>query len=102
MLDTEKIIEGLEKCKRYECDDCTEKGASQASWDCPAYDNFVDNALTLLKEQEPMKPMKMAVDYVRKEPVVFSYECPVCMCGLLRHWVACPICGRAVKWDATD
>lgn len=52
MTDREKVIKGLEKCKRYECDNCTEKGASQAPWDCPAYDDFVDSALALLKEQE--------------------------------------------------
>lgn len=56
MPDRKKVIEGLEKCKRCECDDCTEKGASHAPWDCPAYDNFVENAITLLKEQETNKP----------------------------------------------
>lgn len=50
MIDREKIINGLEKCKRCECDDCAEKGASQAPWDCPVYDDFVDNAIVLLKE----------------------------------------------------
>ena len=52
MPDRENVIKGLEKCKRHECDNCTEIGASQAPWDCPAYDNFVDSALDLLKEQE--------------------------------------------------
>ena len=51
MSDREKVIKGLEKCKRCECDDCTEKGASQAPWDCPAYEDFVDRGLALLKEQ---------------------------------------------------
>ena len=54
MPDMEKVIKGLEKCKRYECDDCTEKGASQAPWDCSVYDDFVDSAIALLKEQEPV------------------------------------------------
>ena len=53
MTDLEKVIKGLEKCKRYECDDCTEKGATKAPWDCPAYDDFVDSAIALLKAQEP-------------------------------------------------
>ena len=52
MADREEVIKCLEKCRRCECDDCTEKGASQAQWDCPAFDDFVDNALSLLKEQE--------------------------------------------------
>ena len=59
---------------------------------------LAENALALLKKQEPIKPLKMAVNHIRKEPVVFSYECPVCMCGLQLHWVVCPICGQAVKW----
>jgi hypothetical protein len=59
----------------------------------------IDMAIEAVKAQEPVKPLKMEVDHVRKEHVVFSYECPVCMCGLQRHWVACPICGNAVKWE---
>ena len=54
-IDMEEVIRGLEKCKRHECDDCAEKGASQAPWDCPAYDDFVDSAIALLKEQEVVK-----------------------------------------------
>jgi hypothetical protein len=53
-IDMEKVIRGLEKCKRHECDDCTEKGASQAPWDCPVYDDFVDSAIVLLKEQDEL------------------------------------------------
>lgn len=53
MIEREKVIKGLKKCKHCECDDCTEKGASQAPWDCPAYDDFVDSAIALLEEQEP-------------------------------------------------
>lgn len=41
MPDREKIIKGLEKCKRCECDNCAEKGAYQAPLDCHVYDDFV-------------------------------------------------------------
>lgn len=61
MIDREKVIKGLEKCKRNECDDCTEKRASQAPWDCPAYDNLVDSALAMLKEQESDEKNKECV-----------------------------------------
>jgi hypothetical protein len=103
----EKVIKAFEFClmpsnrEEIENDVCSHE-------DCPYYREYnggkcisaaVSDALALLKEQEPVKPLKMAVDHVRKEPVVFSYECPVCMCGLQRHWVACPICGQAVKWE---
>jgi hypothetical protein len=53
MTKRERVIKGLEKCRRYECDDCTEKCASQFPGDCTAYDDFVDSALALLKAQEP-------------------------------------------------
>lgn len=46
----EEVIKGLEKCRHYECDDCTEKDASQAPWDCPARDRLNEEALRLLKE----------------------------------------------------
>lgn len=59
MSDKEDVIKGLEKCKRHECDDCAEKGASQAPWDCPVYDDFVDSAIALLKEQEEKEEKEM-------------------------------------------
>jgi hypothetical protein len=62
MPNWEKVIRGLEKCKRHECDDCAEKGASQAPWDCPVYDDFVDSALALLKEQESTLGIRQTVD----------------------------------------
>jgi len=54
MTDREKIAEKLEKCERCECDNCTENGASHIPWDCPAYDNLIENAIALLKEREPI------------------------------------------------
>ena len=88
----EKVIKGLEWItvlfKNYE----------RHAIDDPEMQALYD-AIALLKAQEPVKPLKIAVDHVRKEPVVFSYECPVCMCGLQRHWVACPICGTGVKFE---
>ena len=54
MTDREKVAIGLEKCERCECDNCTENGASHIPWDCPAYDNLIENAITLLKEREPI------------------------------------------------
>ena len=95
MVDREKVIKGLEKCKRCECDDCTEKGASQAPWDCPAYDNFVDSALALLKEQETVKP---EVYCVCQDKYKF-YRCPVCKTAWYYKGNYCLGCGRLVKWN---
>lgn len=55
MIDEEFVIESLEKCQRVECDDCTAPEASGVPWDCPAYDNFVGDAIQLLKEQTGRK-----------------------------------------------
>ena len=96
MTDLEKIIKGLKKCRRCECDDCAEKGASQAPWDCPAYDDFVDSAIALLKEQEPVPNGNR----IKAGDVVLSfYECGYCKNAIRKPWRYCPFCGQAVKWN---
>lgn len=107
-MDREKIIKGLEKCKRHECDNCTEKGASQAPWDCPAYDDFIDSALALLKEQEPAKPreerheVKISYDWGDEVEIWTKFYCPHCGAmianGNSQHFPRCMWCGRKVKW----
>jgi hypothetical protein len=69
MTKREKVIKGLEKCRRYECDDCTEKCASQFPGDCTAYDDFVDSALALLKAQEPRVMTLGEIDNALKMPL---------------------------------
>lgn len=98
MTDREKVIKWLEKCRRCECDDCTEIGASQAPWDCPAFDDFVDNALSLLKEQEA-KPVIVTTNAYGTR----FYHCPRCnrdLCVYPRQ-LYCSNCGQEVKWDDT-
>ncbi len=101
MINREKVVEGLEKCERCECDDCTENGASHFPWDCPAYDNFIENAITLLKEQEPVE----AIDIIdEKYPVGDNNRYKGYRCGKCKEvipWDAnyCSYCGRKVKWD---
>ena len=52
------------------------------------------------KAQEPvnvrMFTKPQTVEY--SEPVLYYGACSECNCGLLKHWVACPMCGKAVKW----
>ena len=97
-MDREKIVGNLYILRTW-CAVNPKYGMALSVEDCDKAVGWLDDAIALLKAQEPIKPLKMEVDHVRKEPVVFSYECPVCMCGLQRHWVACPICGKAVKWE---
>ena len=89
MIDREKVIKGLKKCKRCECDDCTEKGASQAPWDCPAYDNFVDSAIVMLEEHEAVEPI---TEY-------HLFLCPVCKNTLFREQKFCHECGKRIEWE---
>lgn len=111
MTDQEKrenVIKALELCAskietrtRVPCEICpyhNEKYHGVLGDGCCNMRSLQRDMLELLKAQEPIRPLKMEVDHVRKEPVVFSYQCPVCMTGLQRHWVACPNCGQAVKW----
>lgn len=59
---------------------------------------IIDDAITMLEMQEALKPVP-SDRYVRTEPVTFDYKCVVCNAGLVRHWVCCPCCGQAVKWE---
>lgn len=101
MADREKVIKGLIKCRRCECDDCTEKGASKAPWDCPAYDVFVDSAIAMLKEQEAEWV------YGEDETGVDGWYCSECNffepwfydfvdddIDFIKHYEHCPKCGR--------
>lgn len=66
----------------------------------PRCAELVRDALELLKEQEPVKPLAQADD---------TFECS---CGAIvgwdeldasgivhTHFNYCPFCGRAIKWD---
>ena len=112
MMNREKVVEGLEKCKRCECDDCTENGASNVPWDCPAYDNFIENAITLLKEQEALEKRNEPVSPICGQEIFGTFL--VCgNCGeklenvletesintLPIKWRYCRKCGQAVKWE---
>ena len=77
MTEREKVVKCLEKCRRCECDDCTEKDASKAPFDCPAYDDFVDSAIVLLKEQETASLYKSqnCGTWVSAKNVIFCKDC---------------------------
>lgn len=101
MTNREKVIKGLEYCatNRLRREDCE-------AMDCVYLDieshgcihQIIRDALALLKAQEPVKPISCK-SYIHTEPIAFDYECPICMTGIMRNWVACPNCGQAVKWD---
>ena len=43
----------MERCRECLCDDCTLENESQYPLDCEAQDLFIQEAVRLLKEQEP-------------------------------------------------
>ena len=59
-----------------------------------------EDALALLKEQEPVKVRHLHGTKVTvHEEIVFTDECENCSGYLLKHWKACPICGKPVIWE---
>ena len=103
MVDREKVIKGLE-CHvngdpRSRCHKCPYWGTGiHGLSECSVMEA---DALELLKAQEPMKPIHID-KYTQTKPITFEYKCVVCCSGLMRHWVCCPNCGTAVKWDEVD
>ena len=102
MPDMEQVIYDIERCICHvpdACRDCSKDGDG-------AYcmEDLMTDALALLKEQKPVKPIDKGED---------SYVCD--KCGEIVGWEEmdvggidpvkfkyCPGCGRKVKWDAAD
>lgn len=82
-MNSSEVIEGLERCRECLCDDCTLEGASHYPLDCVVQDHFVQEAVRLLKEQEPhVLTLDEAVDGSHVYYVEFQYH-------LDRGWVKC-------------
>ena len=102
MPDVNDVINGLERCLVAGCNDCNQPDKSGYPWDCEGFDRMVNEAIAILKAQEPLKP------------VVDIDTCTCGNCGhtlehqqllgdniLFHEWYDyCPNCGRKVKWDA--
>lgn len=101
MDDREKVISMLKCVVNLEtvyAKDCKRRGCPYAGTDCMMA--VAADALALLREQEPVKAkiLKNALT-INYKKYAFAGICPVCNSLLLRHWVACPTCGKAVKWN---
>lgn len=87
MTDREKVIKGLQEIVN-----------SDWMWKKADYWALIcKNALALLEEQEPVKPIFQK----------YAYCCGNCGEDLARYYPPngietrfCPFCGRAVKWDS--
>lgn len=103
MPDREKVIRGLEHCKKFgACDGCPYNEDKDVDCGC---DMFTD-ALALLREQEPVTPehirsmiRSFGSDGFRDECSVDSYKCGICHKAIEDTHSFCPHCGRRIKWD---
>lgn len=89
MADREKVIKGLELLKEFLGDGLPGKNVVFNS-----YINIVNDAIELLKEQEPVEPTL----YYDTENA--WYICGVCKANIQFADKYCHECGRPVKWDA--
>ena len=102
MPNRDKVIKGLEHCNKDGC-------AKDICADCPYVDKnpsecigqLMSDALALLKEQEGVKPEGdncYGCGYPVKRLRYVGPDKDLCV-DLFGY---CPMCGRKVKWDATD
>ena len=88
MIEREKITKGLEYHLKeltvgktcFECPYCG---------DDPCEIHLITDVLTLLKEQEPVKPIRLEN----------WWKCPSCSGNIVANMKYCPRCGRSVKWN---
>lgn len=87
MPDREKVLKALEHHKETAvCNGCPYAGDDDTpQGNCPIY----DDALALLREQEPIRRSEM-------------YFCGDCKTAIARTMNYCHKCGRKVNWNAAD
>lgn len=95
MIDREKVIKGLQierECVSRDCDrDCSKCDLVQdREWLLSVY----DDALELLKEREPMKPIKTLDGNGN-----LWRDCGECGGVLPKDARHCPTCGKKVDWN---
>lgn len=103
LIDREKVIKGLEICSEHgswhglNCED------NEAYKDCPyrgcetgCVTTIAKDAITLLKGQEPVIPIKN--DFEIPLTSYYSFECE-CTAPLMKDQPYCMKCGRPVKWN---
>lgn len=100
MTDREKIIKALECCddscggENLRCEDCPYKDVDAGT--CETIHALHADVRKLLKEQEPVKPVKKQIF-----SSIFGWVCGACGRPFLSdYYKYCPWCGRAVKWNA--
>ena len=97
MIDRGKVIKGLECCADLD-DDCVgcpyDHGGEMGENACLRL-KLIPDAISLLKEQEPVKP-----EFDSLDGIVGRWRCGNCHISIgAVHAPYCWHCGQAVKWD---
>ena len=95
MRDRKELIDILECCHEDDCGHCPAaltdgrpcNGATELSIPVPVF--IFENVQELLKEQEPVKPIRLEN----------WWKCPSCGGNIVANMKYCPRCGKAVKWE---
>ena len=97
MADREKTINGLECCTtmdEYGYPSCEKCPYSDVDGTCPNIDALHRDALELLREQEPVKPITTGKGILERT------RCGACGSEIANSHFYCWYCGKKVKWDA--
>lgn len=102
-MDREKVIKGLEillnGCEYIHCDDCCFYISTKPVRCGLREKQIQEDALSLLKEQEP----KQVVDIADSIEGMEVGRCPLCDRTIVNKKIDktkfCKFCGQAVKWD---
>ena len=84
MPDREKVIRAVETCFDSWIDKHRDMGL-----DVHGVERLKREALELLKEQEPVRPIRLEN----------WWQCPSCSGNIVANMKYCPRCGKAVKWE---
>lgn len=94
MPDRESVIIGLRNCKpswftveKCNNDSCPYNRFGHENGGC--VDHLIDDVLELLKEQEPVKPIRLEN----------WWKCPYCSGNIVANMNYCPRCGKELKWE---
>lgn len=100
MADREKVIRRLAEVSEYTRAKADIAGVGKGKEVFDSWYRAVEDAITLLREQEPVVATWYQVDGIFGLEV--GYKCGVCNAEIAPEMMYCPRCGRRIRWDATD